>query len=354
MRIIKCIHSQSNCFKNGGNVTPVGIVVHSTGANNAYIKRYSQPSDNTLNRTELLNLFGVNQYGNHWNRPGVTKAVHYIIGKLADGSVATVYNIPEYMECWGCGKGSNGSYNYAPVPHIQFEVCEDDLKDETYFNAIYKEATELCADICDRYKWKPNVIVSHKEAHDKGYASNHRDIDHWLKLYGKTMNDFRKEVQRLLDEKNKPKEDLYEPKVGDIVNFIGNIHYPNANSDSPNTCVPGIASVTRIYNGKHPYHLINTAGNNDGVHGWVDAEFIRKYDKPIEETKKEEEKPAVEVVPEPEVVAPEPAPAPEIEEDPTPTIDPKEDNLMTKILHLFQQLLEAIVKFFKKEMDDGK
>lgn len=206
MRIIECLHTQNDCYKTATKVTPTGIVVHSTGTNNPYIKRYSQPSDNDSKRTELLNVLGVNVYGNSWNRPGVSKAVHYIVGKVADGSVATVKNLPENYACWGCGKGSYGSYNYSPNARIQFEVCEDTLFDREHFEACYKEATELCADICHRYGWGADKVCSHKEAYLKGYASNHSDIDHWLALYGITMDGFRADVQRLIDDLNKPTE----------------------------------------------------------------------------------------------------------------------------------------------------
>lgn len=212
MRLIECIHTKSDCYGSGRKaITPVGIVVHSTGANNTNIKRYSQPSSDDKNRAELLKVIGENTNGNHWNRPKVEKAVHYFIGKLADGSVATVKNLPEDIAPWGCGKGKNGSYNYAPTGHIQFEVCEDNLKDKAYFEKVYKEATELCADICKRYGWKSSVIVSHSEAHKKGYGSNHADIDHWLKKFGLTMDDFRDEVDKLLAPKGTT---IYRVQVG--------------------------------------------------------------------------------------------------------------------------------------------
>lgn len=200
MSVIKCLHTQSDCFKKHEIVNQVGIVVHSTGANNPNIKRYSQPSQDDPNYTALINLIGENIYKNSWNNSGITKGVHYIIGRLADGTVATVQNLPENIACWGVGKGKKGSYNYSPTAHIQFEICEDGLNDEEYFKQIYREAINLCADICIRNDWKADIIVSHKEAHDKGYASNHGDVDHWLKIYGFTMDDFRLEVQKLIDE----------------------------------------------------------------------------------------------------------------------------------------------------------
>ena len=216
MRKLKCILTQNDCCIEASVVSQKGIVIHSTGANNPYLKRYVQPSENDPSKNDLLKLIGVNTYGNSWNKSGVTKAVHYMIGKLADESIATVQLLPEQYSCWGCGKGSKGSYNYAPDAHIQFEVCEDDLTNEEYFDAIYKEATELCADICHRHGWDSSVIVSHKEAHALGYASNHRDIDHWLNAFGLTMRDFRADVQKILDNiKLAPADEgkTYEAKV---------------------------------------------------------------------------------------------------------------------------------------------
>ena len=35
-----------------------------------------------------------------------------------------------------------------------------------------------------------------------GIASNHADVTHWLPLHGKTMDDFRAEVQRVLSVKS--------------------------------------------------------------------------------------------------------------------------------------------------------
>ena len=217
MKIIECMHTKNRSYgKKRQSIVPVGIVVHSTGANNPSVKRYSQPSSDDPKRSELLSILGVNKYGNHWNTSLSSKSTHYFIGKLADGTVGVIQNLPENIAAWGGGKGKNGSYNYEPTGHIQFEVCEDNLKDKSYFDAVYRAATELCADICRRYGWKSKVIVSHKEAHAKGYASNHSDIDHWLLKYGLSMNDFRNEVDKLLTPKEEaPKEEkLYRVQVG--------------------------------------------------------------------------------------------------------------------------------------------
>ena len=194
-----CYLTKNKSYLNPDKASPVGIVVHSTGANNPYIKRYVQPSEDDGKKDYLLNKIGINRYGNSWNRPSVNKSVHFFIGKLNDGSVGTVQTLPLDISCWGCGRGKKGSYNYNPTAHIQFEICEDALKDKNYFQAVYKEAVSLCAELCRELSLTPDTILSHKEASKKGFASNHKDIDHWLKKFGSSMKNFRKDVEKLLD-----------------------------------------------------------------------------------------------------------------------------------------------------------
>jgi N-acetylmuramoyl-L-alanine amidase len=139
------------------------------------------------------------QYNNHWNKSSAKKAVHAFIGLTESGKVATYHVLPYYLCCWGAGSGKKGSYNYNPTARIQFEICEDNLKDKTYFNAVFKEAIEYCAFLCKMHNLTCDDILSHSESHKKGYASNHSDCDKWLKKHGKDMNWFRAEVKKLLD-----------------------------------------------------------------------------------------------------------------------------------------------------------
>lgn len=273
MNMIECLHTESKCYKAAEYCSPVGIVVHSTGANNPNMKRYVQPSKSDPNYTKLIKKIGKNNNGNHWNR-SVNKAVHYFIGKLADGSVGTAHVLPEDRCAWGVGKGKKGSYNYNPFAHIQFEVCEDGLTNATYFNAVYNEAVALCADICKRWGWKSSVIVSHNEAYKKGYASNHADIDHWLKKHKKTMNDFRRDVDKLLN----PPKHVKAIAVGDVVEFTGTTHYYGAGSLTGKKCKPGKAKVLQIYKlgkSRHPYQIKAVSGGGSTVYGWVNEKDIK-------------------------------------------------------------------------------
>ena len=265
MKIIECLHTDSRCYKAAQPALPIGIVVHSTGVKNPTMKRWVQPSRGDPNYNELIAQIGKNGNGNSWNRD-VKKSAHYVIGKLANGTVGTAYILPEDFCAWAIGSGKKGSYNYNPTAHIQFEICEDGLTNETYFKDCYNAAVTLCFDICSRWGWEADVIVSHKEAYKLGYGSNHADIDHWLKKFGFTMDDFRHDVDLLLHPAK-------IPEVGDTVEFTGNLQYTNANKILGKKAKPGTAKIVQIYQlgkSRHPYLIKGST-----VYGWVNEEDIR-------------------------------------------------------------------------------
>ena len=208
MTLKQCIFTQNDCYKKGTKMTggkPTGIVVHSTGANNKTLKRYVQPAPNDANYSAIIADLGTNTYGNHWNQSAVkmgrSVCVHAFIGVNAAGKVETYQTLPFDICCWGVGSGHKGSYNYNPQARVQFEMCEDGLNDPVYFNAVMKEAQEFCAYLCKTYGFGVDKISSHYESYQQGYGGNHGDPHNWLKPFGKTMDWFRAEVQKLLDSK---------------------------------------------------------------------------------------------------------------------------------------------------------
>ena len=205
MTLKECLLIENPCYKAGKKMTgnkPTGIVVHSTGANNKTLKRYVQPVAGQSYYNTVIADIGKNAYGNHWNTAGTNLCVHAFIGTNTLGKVETYQTLPFDVCCWGVGKGKNGSYNYNPTARVQFEICEDGLKDEVYFNAAMREAIEFCAHLCKKYGLTSSDICSHAEAYKAGYGSNHGDPDHWLKKFGKDMNWFRAEVDKLLNTKS--------------------------------------------------------------------------------------------------------------------------------------------------------
>jgi len=182
MNLRKLILINNTCYKAGRTITPKGIMVHSTGANNPYLKRYVGPDDG---------LLGKNQYNDNWNQDkpdGRQVCAHGFIGKLADGSIATYQTLPLNRRGWHAGGAANDI-------HISFEICEEGLTDASYSSSVYKEAVELCVYLCKQYGLTEKDIICHSEGHKLGVASNHGDVMRWFPKHGKSMDTFLADVK---------------------------------------------------------------------------------------------------------------------------------------------------------------
>lgn len=198
MNLLNCILTDNDCYKQGETIVPKGVMVHSTGANNPWLMRYVQPGSDDPDYAGLTQRIGVNRNLNSWNRIGLSVCVHAFVGKLKDGTVASVQTLPWNHRGWHSGSGKKGSANDT---HISFEICEDGLEDPDYFDAVYKEAVELTAHLCGLYGLNPladGVVICHSEGCQRGIASKHGDVMHWFPKHGKSMDTFRKDVADLL------------------------------------------------------------------------------------------------------------------------------------------------------------
>ena len=96
--IITAYATKNDCYIVKQPMNPVGIVIHSTGANNPNLKRYVDcPSE-----------CGKNWYNNHWNNPSSKigeQCVHSFIGYDKYNKVRVANILPYNYACWGCGRG---------------------------------------------------------------------------------------------------------------------------------------------------------------------------------------------------------------------------------------------------------
>ena len=203
---IVCMQTHSTCYRGTSKMKPRGVLWHDTDAGNPNISRYVQPHETDENYAEMIALLGKNRYGNDWNHKYRKAGMNCFLGKLADGTVATVQTMPWDFAPWGCHEGSRGSLNNT---HIQFEICDDGYKSKEYFEAVYKEACEITAYLCALYDLDPlgtfvyngvevPVITSHAESYKLKLGNNHGDPLKWMKKFGKTMDDARLDVASLL------------------------------------------------------------------------------------------------------------------------------------------------------------
>lgn len=192
MKLVQSILTKNPCYTAGRKITVKGLMLHSVGC--------PQPKASV--------------FINSWNSASYTAAcVHGFI----DGNDGTVYQtLPWNHRGWHCGSGSKGSGNNT---HIGVEMCEPacikytggssfTCSDKTTAKAVakrtYEAAVELFAMLCKQYNLNPTadgVIISHKEGHSRGIASNHGDPEHlWNGLgMGYTMDGFRKAVKAKMD-----------------------------------------------------------------------------------------------------------------------------------------------------------
>lgn len=146
---------------------------------------------------------------NYFNAPNRGASIH-----AAVDNKRVVQCMPWNKKAGHVGSGKNGSYNNT---HIGVEMCEPKgltynsngsaviayNPPEGYFKAAWNNAVELFAQLCQEFNLDPlkdGVIVSHAEAHARGYGSNHGDPAHWFKWENVTMNDFRQAVYKKLHE----------------------------------------------------------------------------------------------------------------------------------------------------------
>ena len=184
MKLIESIMTNNPCYKAGKKITVLGLMLHSVGC--------SQPK--------------ALAFINSWNKSSYDRAcVHAFI----DGNDGTVYQtLPWNHRGWHGGGSSNNT-------HIGVEMCEpacikytggssftcSNLEEaKAVAKRTYEAAVELFAMLCTEYSLDPTadgVIISHKEGHARGVASNHGDPEHlWTQLgMGYTMDGFRKDVK---------------------------------------------------------------------------------------------------------------------------------------------------------------
>lgn len=202
-----CMQKNSTCYKGTSKMQIKGVLWHSTGANNTWLKRYVQPYEGDADYNEAIAKLGKNVNKNDWNHITRQAGLNAWVGKMGDGVVGCAQTMPWDYRPWGCGSGPKGSCNDG---WIQFEICEDGLTNETYLKQVYEEACQLTAYLCKKYNIDPNgtvnfkgvnvpTILCHADSNALGLGSNHGDINHWFPKFGKSMATVRADVAKLMN-----------------------------------------------------------------------------------------------------------------------------------------------------------
>lgn len=190
IEIIEAFAVKNKCYQVAAPLTPRGIMLHSIGC--------PQPNAAVLAR-----------YYNQYQPGGQSVCVHGFIQR--DG---TYYQtLPYTMRAWHCGGSANST-------HIGIEMTEpasiaytggaswrdlDPAATEAHVRGTYAAAVELFAQLCEQYALDPladGVIISHAEGAARGIASAHADPTHLWRVFGLTMDGFRRDVAEAMAAKN--------------------------------------------------------------------------------------------------------------------------------------------------------
>jgi N-acetylmuramoyl-L-alanine amidase len=168
LNIVASYMTKNDCYRQGKSLAPQGVMIHATASPGVMAADWFE----------------------RWNKPGVAKCVHAFV----DSRQAVQY-LPWTMRGWHCGSGAKGSGNNT---YIGLELCEDVGWSQDYFRELWQRAVELTADLCRLFHLTEKDVISHREGHALGIASNHQDPDHWWPKFGRTMDDFRRDVAQAL------------------------------------------------------------------------------------------------------------------------------------------------------------
>lgn len=202
--IVKRLLTKNDCFNSGRRITPSGLQLHTIGT--------AQNSAASL--------------ASYWDQPGIDSCVHYCVDAEHEGRVLQF--LPENYRSWADAGVGNASA-------ITVELMESDymrytggasytVTNETKFKAdvtrAYKTAVELFAQKCLEHGWDPQAkrpdglhyVFSHDEGRRAGLSSAHVDPTHIWGRYGWTMDGFRADVKKMMQELRSGKQTIADQK----------------------------------------------------------------------------------------------------------------------------------------------
>ena len=246
--------TKSNCYKAGKTIQVKGGMLHSVGC--------PQPNAEVFRNT--------------WDKPDKNVCVHAVVGK--EGVVLQC--LPWNYRGWHAGGDGN---NYL----VGIEMTEpatikytsgsnwielgDGSNTKAHVLETYKHAVAFFAYLAKTYGFNPldsNCLMSHREGHKKGVASNHGDVEHIWNHFGLTMDKFRVDVKNAM--------------AGVTVNFGGTV---SETDTSKQDIKPLNGTLTVIYKGEDGLNVRTSPsfGNNisqivyDGVYTVVGISADEKW-----------------------------------------------------------------------------
>ena len=176
--------ANNECYISPITIRPKYIIVHSTACG----YRDKDQLFKNWDGAGKLSVHGmVDDRGSYLTLPLDTLGWH--VGALGNGKTVG-FEICEPKNI------AYANANHTKVDTVRYDPKNPEVKAD--FEKRYKNAVELAVYMSRQTGIPVERIVSHKEGHAMGIASNHGDPDQWWSLFGKTMDDFRADVRNAL------------------------------------------------------------------------------------------------------------------------------------------------------------
>lgn len=189
------------------NLNPLGIVLHATDDKGA-------TANNEFN------------YFNTGNRKA---SAHAFIDWTE-----IIETVPDNEVAWGSGYTSNHKY-------LQVELCEPSTHDPAKFNEVWNRAVWYFANKLLNVVKVNNVtgdnLLSHADVSNKWRETNHQDPIDFFSDYGKTVDQFRAEVQSMINIINNVERIVNSMQIKDVqhvCNVLGIRDYEGKALDEDN------------------------------------------------------------------------------------------------------------------------
>lgn len=91
---------------------------------------------------------------------------------------------------------------------------------QPYFDDLYRNAVRLTALLCRMFELdplKPGVVICHAEGYDLGIASRHGDVLQWWPKHGVTMDQFRRDVARAMEDGGDEEDDMTQERFNELM-----------------------------------------------------------------------------------------------------------------------------------------
>ncbi|MFL0245538.1 peptidoglycan recognition protein family protein [Candidatus Clostridium stratigraminis] len=144
------------------------------------------PQGFVVHATDDVGATAQNEH-DYFNSGNRSASAHYVVEWTK-----IIQMIPDNEQAWHAGATANKKY-------LSVEICEPANNNASQFQEAWNRAVWLVASKCIQYGWDTSKIYSHADISNLYHETDHTDPIGYFKQYGKSMDQFKNEVQNQIN-----------------------------------------------------------------------------------------------------------------------------------------------------------